>query len=133
MYLRIKADKLSFYQNKKNIENANLQGLTLYKTSTEIWRPSDLTNEISRLDNLLQSSENFIRIFNKQSLIAYQVQKWCFIYGVFSYALFRVANLFRISVLFELSSIGVLIIGSLLLVCLYKKTLPFSKKKTVKR
>ncbi len=133
MYFRIEADKLSFHQKKKNIENANLQDQTLYKTSTTIWRPDELINEISRLDNLLESSENFIKTFNNQSLIAYQVQKWCFIYAIFSFALFRITNLFHFSVLIELSSIGVLIIGSIILVWFYKKSLPYSDKKTIEK
>lgn len=131
MYFRIEADKQSFLQKKKNIENADMQGQILYKTSTTIWKPDELINEISKLDHLLQSSENFIKTFNKQSLIAYQVQKWCFIYAVFLFALFRITNLFHFSVLIELSLIGVLIIGSIILVWFYRKSLPFSEKKTV--
>jgi len=130
MFLRVEADKLSFFQKKKNIENARLSGQPIYKTSTEVWQPDELTNEISSLVSILDSSENFINTFNKQSLLAYQVQKWCFIFSVFSFSLFRITNIFHFSVFIELSMICVLIIGSLMLVQFYKKSLPSRDKKT---
>jgi len=79
MFLRVETDKLSFLQKKSNIENAKLQDQPILKTSTEIWKPEELTNEISRIDSVLASSENYIIKFNDHSLQAYQIQKWCFI------------------------------------------------------
>lgn len=130
MFLRVETDKLFFFQKKKNIETAILSSQPIYKTSTEIWKPEELTNEISSLDSILNSSESFINTFNKHSLIAYQVQKWCFIFSVFSFSLFRITNIFHFSVRIELSMIVVLIIGSLILVQFYKKSLPSRDKKT---
>lgn len=124
MFLRVETDKLSFLQKKSNIENAKLQGQQIFKTSTEIWQPDELTNEISKLDGVLASSENYIKKFNVHSLRAYQVQKWCFIFAIFSFALFRVTNIFHFSLLIELSLIGVLIIGSIIMAWIYKISLP---------
>jgi len=61
MFLRVETDKLSFLQKKTNIENAKLKGQEIYKTSTEIWQPDQLTNEISNLDDILTLSENYIK------------------------------------------------------------------------
>ena len=130
MFLRVEADKLSFFQKKKNIENAKLQGQPIYKTSTEIWKPDELTNEISKLDNMLESSENFIKKFNDHSLKAYQVQKWCFIFALFSFALFRVTNMFQLSIWCELVSLCILSIATILIVRLYKKSLLSKDEKT---
>ena len=128
MFLRVEADKLSFLQKKINFEKAKLQGQPIFKTSTVIWEPEEITNEISKLDGILTSSENFINTFNDHTLRAYQIQKWCFIFAVFSFALFRITNIFHFSMLLELSMVGVLLIGSIILVWGYKKSLPSASK-----
>ncbi len=128
MFLRVEADKLSFLQKKTNIDNAKLQGAQIFKTSSEIWKPDELTNEISKLDGIITSSENFINIFNKHTLCAYQIQKWCFIYAIFSFVLFRVTNIFHLPLLVELSMTMLLLIVLFVLVRYYKKSLPPSSK-----
>lgn len=129
MFLRVEADKLSSLQKKSRIENAEFQGQPLFKTSTEIWEPDELTNEISKLDGVLASAENYIKAFNVHTLRAYQIQKWCFIFAVFSFALFKVTNIFHFLLTTELLSLGILLLGSVLLVWFYQKSLPSSTTK----
>jgi hypothetical protein len=123
MFLRVEADKLSFFQKKQDIENAKLQGQQIFKTSTEIWKPEELTNEISKLDSVLVYSENYIKKFNNHSLRAYQIQKWCFIFAALSFALFKVTNIYHFSLLIEISIMGILLIVSIIMVWFYKMSL----------
>jgi len=128
MFLRVEADKLSFSKKKEILETSKLQGNVIYKTHSDSWKPEELMNELSNLDNLLTSAERFLRKYNDHTLRAYQVQKWCFIYAIFSIALFKITNIICLSLFCELSILLLIVIVSFLTIYFYKQSL-FSNEK----
>jgi len=128
MFLRVEADKLSFSKKKEILETSKLQGNVIYKTHSDSWKPEELMNELSNLDNLLISAERFLRKYNDHTLRAYQVQKWCFIYAIFSIALFKITNIICLSLFCELSILLLIVIVSFLTIYFYKQSL-FSNEK----
>lgn len=129
MSLRVEADNLSFRSKKEIFDKGKLGEIILHKTRTDIWQPEELTNEISTLNSFLDKSKNLMITYNKQTLRAYQVQKWCFIIAIFSYALFKLTNIYHFNHLVEILSLFSILVASFIIVKFYKKTLQFSGNK----
>lgn len=123
MFLRVEADKLGFTRTRDNIENARSAGQPVYSSSTEIWEPESLTNEVSNLNSILDSSKNFIKKYNNQSQIAYQIQKWFFVFAIFSYMMFRITNITTISIYVELAILLLGVFATYIVIKFYKKLL----------
>ncbi|MFC1785565.1 hypothetical protein ACFL0J_08070 [Candidatus Neomarinimicrobiota bacterium] len=130
MFFRIEAEKLSFYKKRNNFTEAKEGQLTLLKDSKSEWKPEEIIEQISKFEGLLESADRFISYYNKQSSIAYQIQKWGFLFGLVSFALYKISNIFHLTVCTEFLILFTVSVGLILVVLLYKKTLPFSENET---
>lgn len=68
--------------------------VSLFKSPNIPWTADELSEELGKLDDILDLNDKLKKTRTKQAHIAYQVSKWAFFLGIFSYIIFRAINLY---------------------------------------
>ena len=127
MLMRVETDRLSFSSQKDVFQKAKDGEILLNLSPEEMWNPEDISNQLSKLEKINALSDDFIDVYKKHSQTAYNIQKWSFFLSLITFALFKITNIFYLSLINELIIIIVFVISTFLIVKIYKRSLPKSK------
>jgi len=120
---KIEVDELRIKSRKDFFEQANLEPQIVSKPSGSVWTKEEITNELSRLNEFLLVADKYFKEIISHSNKAYQVQKWSYFYAVLFYIFYKVTNVFFISIFYELGTILLVALFTVLLAHFYKKTI----------
>lgn len=119
----IEAEKIPQKNRKSLFQKADQGEIILQVSADEEWSKSEIQKNLENVNDILSIADSYLNKYNKQTLTAYQIQKWSFFYAVLFYILFKVANTFILSTYIIWIIIIVTIILNLLTVNIYKRLL----------
>ena len=110
-------------EKKKTLEQAQGGEITLMKSATAFWTKEEIQKLLENSNSIVDLRNDYLSKYEKHSLIAYQIEKWCFYYAVYSYILFKISNYSSLSLRLILLISAILIIIKIILLFLYKRLL----------
>jgi len=85
-------ERIKQKKRKELFDNAQSGVVTLQKSMNELWTKEEIQESLENINDILSISDKYIKKYERQSLLAYQIQKWSFFYASYLYILFKIAN-----------------------------------------
>ncbi len=105
---------------KNTLENSQKGVIVLQKPDSGLWTEDEIIENLANANSILDLSKSFLNKYNKQSALAYQLQKWFFFFALLLYIIFKIVNYYSLSIFMVAVIIFLSILVSIITVKTYK-------------
>lgn len=130
LFLKVESEKIRYKQKQHIFNNALSGSVQIQLEQGKLMPSADIKENFQKIGKILNLSDKFLDTYNKHILIAYQIQKWSFLFAILCYSLFKVSNLMNLSLFTELTIVITSPVITFCIVKIYKKRLLKSDNNT---
>ena len=109
------------------IQSLQPGGIPLLKPDGTPWSIEDTQGKISEFNILLSSADRIMKFHEDHLLKAYQIQKWCFLFAIVMFGLYKISNMYSLSVGIEIAILVLIALLGRVIIVSYKKSYPITK------